>query len=388
MKTLTGLLLILNIAACPSFADVVFTEDFEESTLTDMKARWSNVKNSWAISFSSDVPPGSAGEQSIMMRHVVGSNTGAHLYQNFPEGYDTLYARFMVKFSSAHAPVHHFVKLGGYNPPSPWPLGNAGELPDGTDDFISGLEPGGAAWNWQFYTYWMNMQGDSITGYWGNVFHPSPSAPAPRDEWMSVEMMLTCNDPVTSLKGEQAFWINDEKAVHLGEGFPGGYWQGGHFYVDAGSPPFEGYQWRSTEELRLTFFWLCYYMTGGTAGVEDTVWFDDVVVSTDPIGTPSAVPGEGPAASRLDLFASPNPFGPSTSIHYRLLCPASVSLYVYDLRGRLLRRIERGAWKSAGGQIARWDGLDHRGRQAPPGVYFYSLTVDGRTETRKMVLLN
>jgi len=231
------------------------------------------------------------------------------------------------------------------------------------------------------------MRGDTINGYWGNVFHPAPAVPAPRDEWRKVEMMVACNDPVSSWNGEQAFWVNDAGAIHLGDGFPNGYWSGGHFYPDAGSAPYEGYQWRSTENLPLTFFWLSYYVTGGAGGVVDTVWFDDVVVSTERIGTTVGVTGATPETRLPSFSSSPNPFGRTTKIFYKLSEPSPVTLTVYDLSGRLVRRIEQASWKGAGEQSARWDGLDERGHEATPGVYFYSLDTGGERRTQKTILV-
>lgn len=363
----------LMLLAAPAGAGVIFTEDFEESTVGEMTARWSDVRSSSALSFSTDVPPGSGGSRSLMMRHIVGVNSGAHLYRNFPEGYDTLYARFDVKFSAGHNPVKHFVKLGGYNPPSPWPLGNAGELPDGTDNFITGVEPGESAWGWQFYTYWMHMRGDTASGYWGNVFHPDPPVPAPRGEWAEVEMMLVCNQPVAAWNGEQAFRIDGDEAIDLGEGHPKGYWLGGHFFPDEGSPPFEGFQWRAVDDLRLTFFWLNYYVTAGAGGEEDTVWFDDVVVSTEPIGVTVGTGAAAETGPPLELITVANPFRPGGEIAFLLPEPAPASLSLFDLNGRLVRTVEPLRRMGAGRHRATWDGLDRRGRRAASGVYFVRL---------------
>jgi hypothetical protein len=41
----------------------------------------------------------------------------------------------------------------------------------------------------------------------------------------------------------------------------------------------------------------------------------------------------------------------------------------------------------AGRHRARWDGLDARGQAVASGVYLYTMTTEGRTETRKMLLL-
>lgn len=84
----------------------------------------------------------------------------------------------------------------------------------------------------------------------------------------------------------------------------------------------------------------------------------------------------------------PNPFNPSTVVAYTIpegaLVP--VSLVVYDLRGRLVRRLVQG-YREAGGYSVSWDGRDENGGQVPSGVYLYRIAAGGFVETRKMVLL-
>ena len=236
------------------------------------------------MSLSGDVPDGSPGSQSLVMTYTAGQNTGGHLYKMFPEGYDSLFARFYVKFEANHSPVHHFVHMGGYYPPTTWPQGGAGSRPAGNERFTTGIEPIGDNWSWDFYTYWMHMRGYADPNYfWGNTFHPDPPAPIVRGEWICVELMMKVNDPVDSYNGEQAFWVNGEKIQHLGKGFPNGYWTWDNFYPHPDSSAFEGFQWRNDENLKLNFFWLLYYMTGETDHM-NKVYFDDVVVSTEYIG--------------------------------------------------------------------------------------------------------
>ena len=66
--------------------------------------------------------------------------------------------------------------------------------------------------------------------------------------------------------------------------FPGGYWVWDRWYPDPDSTGFEGFRWRSADDLKLNFFWLSYYMTDGKKGEIDKVLFDDVVVSKHYIG--------------------------------------------------------------------------------------------------------
>jgi hypothetical protein len=86
---------------------------------------------------------------------------------------------------------------------------------------------------------------------------------------------------------------------------------------------------------------------------------------------------------------APNPFNPRTTFGFTLARDARVELAVYDVRGRLVRRvldeaIEAGAHP---GQ-ASWDGNDDQGRAAPSGTYFLRMkTSEGFSEARKMTLL-
>ena len=49
-------------------------------------------------------------------------------------------------------------------------------------------------------------------------------------------------------------------------------------------------------------------------------------------------------------------------------------LEVYDVRGRLVRRLLQGT-RAAGTHEVRWDGIDAAGHRAPTGIYLYRLQV-------------
>ncbi|MCM4163635.1 MULTISPECIES: hypothetical protein [unclassified Arenibacter] len=263
---------------------IIFTEDFEKASLKEVLPNWDDHKNAAGMSLSTDVPKGSTGKKSLMMTYEAGKDEGAHLFKNFPEGHEVLYARFYIKFLTNNSHVHHLVKLGGYQPAVPYPLGLAGRRPNGTDFFMSGIElPDNVDWNWGFYTYWMHMEGRP-DNYWGNVFFPVKEKAIPIGKWICVEFMIKLNSPFDSFNGEQAFWIDGEKILHLGEGFPKMVRKGGHFKEDYTGKAFPGYQWRNNDQLKLTLFWLNYYMTKGKKGQIDQILFDDIVVSNEYIG--------------------------------------------------------------------------------------------------------
>jgi len=91
---------------------------------------------------------------------------------------------------------------------------------------------------------------------------------------------------------------------------------------------------------------------------------------------------------RYELLGNfPNPFNPVTEIRYALPAPADVTLEVYDLSGRVVRRLLRGQAQDPGRYAVLWDGRSDRGVSVASGVYFYRLTADGRSLSRKMILL-
>jgi len=271
--------------------DVVFVENFEAGSVDEVAARWESVKNRPGLSLSTDSPAGSHGGHSLLMTHVGGAGTGAHLYRRLMPGYDKLHVRFYVKFDPDCFPIHHFVHVGGYNPSTAWPQGGAGSRPDGDKRFSTGVEPFGAKWRWDFYSYWMEMRSSPDKHSWGHDFINDPALKVERGKWICVELMMKMNDPVTQRNGEQALWIDgqpwskDGQCVsHLGQGSPRGKWIWDSFLPDPEGEPFEGFRWRRSEDLKLNFLWLLLYITKAPPGHVSKVWFDDIVVARRYIG--------------------------------------------------------------------------------------------------------
>ncbi|MFQ6044341.1 MAG: T9SS type A sorting domain-containing protein, partial [Candidatus Poribacteria bacterium] len=86
----------------------------------------------------------------------------------------------------------------------------------------------------------------------------------------------------------------------------------------------------------------------------------------------------------------PNPFNPETWIPYQLADSADVSLTIYDVHGRIVRKLALGH-KVAGiyldrGEAAYWDGRNDFGERVSSGLYFYRLKAGNFTAVRKMVI--
>jgi DNA-binding beta-propeller fold protein YncE len=81
----------------------------------------------------------------------------------------------------------------------------------------------------------------------------------------------------------------------------------------------------------------------------------------------------------------PNPFNPSTQIAYAH-AGGVLDLSVYDVRGRLVRRLITGT-RAAGTGTVVWDGKDDGGNISPSGLYFVQLRSNQEEHTTKAVLV-
>ena len=86
----------------------------------------------------------------------------------------------------------------------------------------------------------------------------------------------------------------------------------------------------------------------------------------------------------------PNPFNPETWIPYQLASPADVALTIYDINGRIVQDLDLGHQRAGIYQsrirAAHWDGRNALGEPVASGVYFYTLTADDFTATRKLLI--
>jgi hypothetical protein len=293
---------------------VVFSDNFETGGIDDLRSRWGHMSNrdGKVMSFSDDVPEGSAGKRSLQMTATRDENQGGELYKTFNPGWDTIYLRFYTKFAEDHGFQGHFVALRGFKDPLPQPMGAAGSLAE--NRFSVTIEP--ANWRqgppgiWHFYAYWPEMRSWQTpegkpdgrpNPYYGNSFRPENPVVIPRDKWISVEFMLKMNTSPEAMDGEVALWIDGEPVVHFAPGIPKGYWRNDSFrndpdHADAG--PFEGFRWRHDMDVKINVLRLQHYIGGfaGTQAYSDnnpgflinteqaTVWFDNVVMAKEYIG--------------------------------------------------------------------------------------------------------
>ena len=87
----------------------------------------------------------------------------------------------------------------------------------------------------------------------------------------------------------------------------------------------------------------------------------------------------------------PNPFNPETWIPYHLANDTAVRISIYDIHGALVRQLnlghQRAGYYTNRTKAAYWDGRNEIGESVASGVYFYTLTTDDYTGTRRMVIV-
>ncbi|RKX24200.1 MAG: hypothetical protein DRP45_08750 [Candidatus Zixiibacteriota bacterium] len=129
-----------------------------------------------------------------------------------------------------------------------------------------------------------------------------------------------------------------------------------------------------------------YLKVGETRTTDDFVWSTNgdcvevVALSTGGTDTDNV-----PISYSLDQNY-PNPFNPTTTISFSLPNTGTAKIEVFNVLGRLIATPFDGEASSGENQVV-WNGRDQNGSAVASGVYFYRLSADNYTETRKMMLL-
>ena len=196
-----------------------------------------------------------------------------------PEGHDRVHFRRYIRFAADYDQGnlnHTGGGLAGVAGSNRWEgMGMAGKRPKGDDRFSSGFEP----WrDWGrcpapgymfLYTYWMDMKRDRDGNYWGNMLGPGKERRIvpERGRWYCLEQMIQANEPGKA-DGELAAWIDGKLYIH-----------------------YTGIRWRTTADLKVKRFNFGVYVHKATR--DNTVWYDDVVLSTGYVGPVAPGTAEG-----------------------------------------------------------------------------------------------
>jgi len=89
---------------------------------------------------------------------------------------------------------------------------------------------------------------------------------------------------------------------------------------------------------------------------------------------------------QLGLRIYPNPFNPSTQIHFTMKETGPAKLRLYNLNGQLIRELLTES-RVAGEHTLTWDGRDTRGVTTASGVYFIRFEAGNEVAVGKLMLI-
>lgn len=88
---------------------------------------------------------------------------------------------------------------------------------------------------------------------------------------------------------------------------------------------------------------------------------------------------------RVVAAVRPNPTYPAGTLTFSMDAVGPVSVWIYDLHGRLVRKLDSPAVAAPMREL-RLDGRDSRGRPLAAGVYFYRIEAPEGTATGRFVI--
>jgi hypothetical protein len=139
------------------------------------------------------------------------------------------------------------------------------------------------------------------------------------------------------------------------------------------------------------FYDCCFVLTEESfhqSGVDEGQWYSLLVDDSMQFEISDLTAADSQEAHLLFLAepACPNPFLGSTNLQYTIPRAEHVTIAVFDIRGRRIRRLVDEVLAPRR-YVAAWNGSDDSGRPVASGTYFCRLTAGSHSETRRMVLI-
>ncbi len=116
------------------------------------------------------------------------------------------------------------------------------------------------------------------------------------------------------------------------------------------------------------------------------VMFTEMQMEFGPYTGSSNNDGTAPQMTRILNQNYPNPFNPETSISFDMPINGKAKLDIFNVKGQLVKSLFDGV-APFGRTTLTWDSTDNSGKAVTSGLYFYRVTTDNHSETRKMMLM-
>ncbi len=233
--------------------------------------------------------------------------------------------------------------------------------------------------------HWSMTSVDSHQGKFSLTDSPPGEYDNQADSWAQIEQTFDLSDvpsPQLSFWHKYQFWSGDSGLVEINtDGGKG--WERLSVFADSQgewtqvSLLLSPYAGQSSVKFR-------FRLTSDAAGTGDGWYIDDVQVNFRPTCVeeePSSIPQEFCLGQNY-----PNPFNPSTTIPFTVQGHVHTTLRIYNVRGQLVRILMDEETKPGRYSVV-WDGTDQRGKELSSGIYFYKLSTEHKTVTKKTLLL-
>ena len=105
------------------------------------------------------------------------------------------------------------------------------------------------------------------------------------------------------------------------------------------------------------------------------------------LGSPAGTDDEVIIPKSPEVYQNyPNPFNGSTIISFDLPKEMPVDLDIYDIGGRLVKKLSTGEYP-AGTNAITWDGSNNRSEKVSSGIYFFKFTAGNTVSIKQLTLL-
>ncbi|MFK8044360.1 MAG: T9SS type A sorting domain-containing protein [Crocinitomicaceae bacterium] len=128
----------------------------------------------------------------------------------------------------------------------------------------------------------------------------------------------------------------------------------------------------TSDEMFLVYFHYMIYEQG------------DEFINVDSLTTAFLSINTAPVHSSAELTVFPNPFTEQTVINFNLQEPQYVTIYIYDLQGKLVKKLWKGQL-SQGEQSIEWNGKSEQNEMVPKGIYFYSIQIEQQNYNGRLI---
>ena len=150
----------------------------------------------------------------------------------------------------------------------------------------------------------------------------------------------------------------------------------------------DGKNWKGVKQEELSFnssTKIGFFVVAANNDSLSTAIFDSVSINGEPVSIEENLQSDL-VPKEFSIGNYPNPFNPSTKIKFSLPENGKVSIVIYDMLGREVKKLLNED-KKAGIHLMEWNTTNSLNRKVSSGIYFYKVIFNSSVKTKKMILI-